>query len=329
MRVDFNFKKGNIVNQKYFQKIKLLNETIWEQKATKNKIDKWLENFKPEEKNEALYLLTQFIYFSEFSVEKLLEALFRDLFKYRIIAEIRRNNNDTLDNNFITNQFKSQLSNSRFVSLGNPSESSATLMGLMRKINSLPTGLFISEEKIKPEIGNINNFIFIDDLCGSGSQAIQYSNKSIPNIRKLFPNAKIWYLMLISTKEGKLRIRNNADFDFVDSIYELDNSYKCFDENSRIFTNKEKEINIEHIKSFCSNYGSKLMSSIIKKDNPKIKLPDLINACETCKFGFGNGQLLLGFHHNTPDNTLPIMWYNEKEMVWSPIFKRHNKIYGT
>ena len=60
------------MNEKYIRKIKLLNETIWENKVSKQKIDKWLENFQEEEMNEALYLLSQFIYYSEFSVEKLL-----------------------------------------------------------------------------------------------------------------------------------------------------------------------------------------------------------------------------------------------------------------
>ena len=305
-----NFEKITLVKQKYYRKLKLLNETIWEKKATKDKIDSWLNNFKSEEKNEALYLLTQFIYFNEFSVEKLLEALYRDIFKYNIVAEIRRRNRDTLDSNIIEPQFRQELKLTRFVSLGNPSESSATLMGLMRKTNSLPNDLFISEDRIEPEVGNINNFVFIDDLCGSGSQAVEYSTHSLPKIRRLFPDAKIWYLMLIATKHGKLRIKQLADFDFVDSIHELDNSYKCFEEGSRIFTNKDEDIDSQKIQKFCGEYGKMLMESIIKKNDPQIDPIELDELCESCKYGFSNGQLLLGFHHNTPDNTLPIIWYN-------------------
>jgi hypothetical protein len=43
--------------------------------------------------------------------------------------------------------------------------------------------------------------------------------------------------------------------------------------------------------------------------------------------GFGDCQLLLSMHHNTPDNTLPIIWFDEDEALWTPIFKRYNKIY--
>lgn len=316
------------LNQKYFRKLKLLNETIWEKKVTKNKIDNWLSNFNPDEKNDALYLLTQFIYFNEFCVEKLLESLYRDLFKYNLISKIRLQNHDTLDPLFIDNEFRRLRSRSRFVSLGNPSESSAALMGIMRKVNDLPLGLFISEGDIANIQDDIENFIFIDDLCGSGSQAVTYSEESLPKIREKFPNAKIWYLMLVATKHGKSRISQHSDFDYVDSILELDNSYKCFDINSRIFTHKEKEIDIENIKKFCSSYGIKLMSSIIQKLQPGISEEELKHSAESCKYGFADGQLLLGFHHNTPDNTLPIIWYNENFVEWHPIFKRSNKVYG-
>lgn len=41
--------------------------------------------------------------------------------------------------------------------------------------------------------------------------------------------------------------------------------------------------------------------------------------------GFGDCQLLLSMNYNTPDNTLPIMWYNEEPKIWVPIFKRYDK----
>jgi hypothetical protein len=317
------------MKQKYLRKLKLLSETIWEKKVSKSKIDKWLDNFMEDEKSDALYLLTQFIYFSEFSVEKLLESLYRDLFKYNLISEIRKRNNDTLDACLINNEFKRMRAKSRFVSLGNPSESSSALMYLMRTVNKLPKGLFVSESDILNIEEDIENFIYIDDLCGSGSQAISYSEKFLNKIKEKFPDAKIWYLMLISTRHGKARIIKESDFNYVDSIFELDDSYKCFSENSRIFSNADETVDRVNIKQFSGTYGKKLMSSIIKDIDPQISPENLDYAAESCKHGYGNGQLLLGFHHNTPDNSLPIIWYNENHENWKPIFKRHNKIYGT
>ena len=43
--------------------------------------------------------------------------------------------------------------------------------------------------------------------------------------------------------------------------------------------------------------------------------------------GWGNNQLLLGFQHNTPDNTLPIMWAEgDASRPWTPAFKRYAKL---
>jgi len=37
-------------------------------------------------------------------------------------------------------------------------------------------------------------------------------------------------------------------------------------------------------------------------------------------------QPLIGFHHNTPNNSLPIIWFDEPGgPPWTPIFKRYSK----
>ena len=91
---------------KYYDKLKILNETIWDRKTTKVKINNWLDNFETQkEKTFALYLLTQFIYFDSFLVKSLLISVYRDLYKARQIESIRKSNNDTLDEQFIDAEF--------------------------------------------------------------------------------------------------------------------------------------------------------------------------------------------------------------------------------
>jgi len=326
----FNFKEKMTeekLKDKYYRKLKLLNETIWERKATQKKINSWLDNFRDEERLHSLYLLTQFIYFSEYQIENLLVSLYRDHYKYSIIKDIRKANNDSLDEQLINTEFKASESRTRFVSLGNPSESSATLMGCFRKVNDIPVGLFISEGDISAGLGPVDKFVFIDDLCGSGNQAIEYSDVIIPKIKAFYPHCKVVYLMLISTKHGKLNIKENSNFDYVDSILELDESYKCFSDSSRVFTNKDDEIDIDKIQEFCGEYGKELMYSLINEAQPDYTNEECTQVAEHSKFGYSDGQLLLGFHHNTPDNTLPIFWYNKNSIPWTPIFKRFNKVY--
>ena len=44
--------------------------------------------------------------------------------------------------------------------------------------------------------------------------------------------------------------------------------------------------------------------------------------------GYEDGQLLLGFTHNTPDNAPPIFWDEGRNTPWAPIFVRYDKNYG-
>ena len=59
----------------------------------------------------------------------------------------------------------------------------------------------------------------------------------------------------------------------------------------------------------------------------KVKPTKIPQLAAKHQLGYGDGQLLLGLFHNTPDNTLPIFWFNEEGKEWYPIFKRYNKIY--
>lgn len=323
----FEKKMSRDLMEKFYRKIKLLNETIWEKRATRLKIDSWLNNFKEEDRVNALYLLTEFVYFNKFQIETLLVSVYKDLYKYKQIEEIRKSNSDTLDESFINTEFEKRLDKTRFVILGNPSESSAHLMYIFRNANKLSKNLFLSDSDIDSTTDDIEHFVFIDDLCGSGSQAVRYSKRKLASIKSKFPSAVTSYYMLISTRKGKKRIITETMFNNVDSILELDDSYKCFEDNCRVFQNKDDEIDINKTKEFCAAHGRVLMKSILEKDYPLKSKAWIDSTAEADKFGFSDGQLLIGFHHNTPDNTLPIIWYNEEMINWTPIFKRHNKVY--
>ena len=44
--------------------------------------------------------------------------------------------------------------------------------------------------------------------------------------------------------------------------------------------------------------------------------------------GYGDGQLVLGMHHNIPNNTIPIIWWESDNDTWTPIFRRYKKSEG-
>jgi len=114
-------------------KIKTLNETIWEGRATDPKITEWLDNFALssgaglDERLHALFLLSNFMYFGDREIRGLLKAMYRDLYRYPIVEHVRRTNRDTLDSNVIDPLFTAQLGATRFLGVGNPSESGSHL----------------------------------------------------------------------------------------------------------------------------------------------------------------------------------------------------------
>ena len=87
------------LSDKLFTKIKIFSETIWDREARQPQIEDWLANFstpangtEDECKLHALYLLSQFMYFGSRQMRELMRVLFRDLYKYPLVEQIREEN---------------------------------------------------------------------------------------------------------------------------------------------------------------------------------------------------------------------------------------------
>jgi len=306
-------------------KLKNLSESVWENRARWTEIQEWLDNFlddlghDPSERLHALYLLSNFMYFGSPEMRELLKSLFRDLYQYPILAEIRHRTADSTDAQAIKDAFQQELKHTRFLGVGNPSESGTHLLYYFRQENNLPKTLFINEYEVFDRYGGpapvslrfqeIMRYVFIDDLCGSGKQAKSYSRDLIQDIKRLNPRASAAYYVLFATTRGLEEVRVNTEFDHVDCVFELDASFKCFSDESRYFPDPDGHFAKDFAQAMSEKYGNILFPA-----HP---------------LGYKDGQLLIGFHHNTPDNTLPIIWCDEPERVpWTPIFRRYPKVYG-
>lgn len=300
------------------RKLKVLNETVWEGRADAPRVNMWLENFEEvsvvtqDERLHALYLLRHFMYFGERQIRELLKSLYRDLYKYPIVAQIRKQNGNTIDALFILREFDKEMRKTRFLGMGNPSESGPHLLYPFRQENAIPPQLFIDASQISNlKESNVKNadiirYVFIDDICGSGVQAKAYSESLLGELKHLNPNVHISYYLLFATSNGLKELRESQLFDEVECVYELDETFKCFSSPSRYFTPEHSEIDPTFAEAMCRKYGQRL--------NPQDPL------------GGGDGQLLLGLHHNTPDNSLPIFWCGEPTAsAWVPIFRRYSK----
>lgn len=316
-------------------------ETIWADKRDNLVLEQWLNNFKgnangnyiEKERLHGAYLLSKFTYFGNVEIRELIKSVYRDLLRYPIVYKIRKTNADTKDSALIDSLFETELAQTRFLGMGNPSESGVHMLYYFRQENFLSKKYFIHPHEIyethilenkddsgmikrqhhlKIKNGNISRYVFIDDFCGSGCQASEYLNQSVVTLKELKKDVEIDYLMLIGTEDGIKKLRslkcsdNTPLLNSVEAIFIIDNSFKCFDSNSRYFSQvPTSEIDKDFCKEMCEKYGEMLYA-----DAP---------------LGFNNGQLMLAFFHNTPDNTMPIFW-NETNN-WVPAFKRFGKIY--
>jgi hypothetical protein len=233
-------------------------------------------------------------------------------------------------------KFKEEERNTRFLGVGNPSESGAHLLYFFRQENKLSNTLFVyrdetidrNSENIKLHYPNVKHYVFIDDFCGSGSQATNDKNtQCVTELKNLSDNITISYLMLFATDKGISVVRNSGLYDKVEAVVELDETFQCFSDKSRILPNNihDYPFDKEFTKNFCYKYGRPLFYSIHQKEFSGIKLEEI---SDKTALGWGDCQLLLGFYHNTPNNTLPIIWYDEDAIDWYPIFRRYNKKYS-
>ena len=306
------------------QKLKALTEHLWADMVNWPMIWDWLHNFpenQPDSRREQLhgaFLLSQFMYFGIREMRELLKALYRDTYRYPIVERLRRSRADSLDCEHLTDLFDAELRKTRFLGVGNPSESGTHLLYYFRQENGLPKDVFINGHEVFDRTGSpttprlkspdILHYVFIDDFCGSGSQATQYSASLVADIRRLNPRATVCYYVLFSTAVGIETVRTGTDFDDVACLCELDESFRCFGEESRYFRNAAEGIDKDFAEAMCRHYGARLFPGH--------------------ELGFDDGQLLIGFFHNVPDNTLPVIWKRQAIPIpWVPAFKRYPKLY--
>ena len=138
----------------------------------------------------------------------------------------------------------------------------------------------------------MKRYIFLDDLCGSGQQSVEYTETLLQDLRDVAkqqgPEIEVIYLVLFGNSDGLQHARDASDFDRVDAVCEFDPSFKTFATNSRCFNPCPTEVDKSLSQAIFEDYGKTLVPS-----HP---------------LGYKDGQLLLAFHHNVPDNTLPVIW---------------------
>jgi hypothetical protein len=191
-----------------------------------------------------------------------------------------------------------------YVGLGLPSESGSLVSYYYRTINGLAPEMFLDfREAADPaalEHRRARNLIFLDDSIGSGNQAIEFWQKLSSLLGRGVDGLNFYYLAFLSRGAGKENVEKHTRFK-VNVMRELNESDEAFGSGSAVFEDGCREI----AKEIFWKYGFRL--------EPKLPL------------GFREGQLLIAFDHNVPNNTLPVLWSSADN--WFPLFKRYDKVH--
>lgn len=292
------------------------------------RLNAWLANFTgivtevETERLHALFWLSQFMYYGSAEIRVLLRSLYRDLFFCPMVQEVRRCLPQGAGHRDLRLAVIKELDATLFFGVGNPSESGIHLLYFFRQENELSRRHFLDVGQIFKQVNNTTQvlnkphtrrYVFLDDVCGSGDTAAYYSSNTVSQIANLDESAKFAYYTLFASSEGLLRVRSTTKFSAAaGAVHEFDPSYRALSQNARFFTSEYPDIDPVLAREIVTRYGALLD-------------PDYAN-------GYKDAQLLLGFHHNTPDNTLGIFWQDHVKhgagLPWVPAFRRYPKVYG-
>lgn len=279
------------------KQIMLTSVIVWHRELTDKDLEAWLSNFTGQafdrkyERQIALWLLANFVYYNDAEVKHLCKTLYKDFVHYML----QKNSGPKMKVNEPCIKLFSKL---KFYHLGRPGESGAYILYYFRQENCLPIDNFISDPSQLP--AEVKTVVFVDDVTLSAdtrsSQAFIYLKKAV---KTYFREKTVILITLIASEKAK-QFLNKEGIEVISCIT-LDERNRCFSEESNVFRNfYDHRDNCEKV---AMHYGRK-----INKDHP---------------LGFNNGQYMFGFFFNTPDNTLPIFWSEDKG--WQPILKRYEK----
>lgn len=310
------------------QVLRTLVEHAWDREVTWSQIQAWVDNFTgqittaDEEREHSLIALSRFIYFSKRLVREMLRSVYRDQFEGPLIQRLRRNHQNTRNVELLRSLFQEERNSTRFIGVGNPSESGAHLLYYFRQINRLPKNLFTDLGAAFNEVSpggriaglqatdmSVCRYVFFDDVVGSAEQSSTYLGIKLRRIRKINPQLDLRFMCLFATSQGLEILNDKSMFDGkATCLFELDETYKVFSNLQRYFPpGLFGTFNCQTFEKIVRHYG-------------KVLSPEHA-------VGYKDGQLMIGFTHNTPDNTLPIYWNEGRNTPWNPIFIRYDKVY--
>jgi hypothetical protein len=280
----------------------LIDVGIWEG-IDRFRLRAWFQNFQgDDERYFAACLLDSLVYRSEFQTYALMEQLLQRCLPLGILKEAKRTNR---------RDWQECLSNPhrdpgvRLVPVIRPDDpptKSATLLArLYRRAFGLSENWMVWPWQIEAEKKNgVKCFVFIDDFLGTGSQFQRFLTKFA--VEQSLAGTRAVYAPLIAHESGRRLLDDQHPSIVVCSAETVDENYGMFGRQNRFFTDGVN----------TSASAKAFYRSLLNRRQLRIGQDYL--------YGFGGLALAIGFHHGTPNNSIPLIWWKTPD--WQPLFDR-------
>lgn len=298
-------------------KLNAKNQYIWDQAKSTPEIRHWLANFEKEDKEIALTLALGIKYYSDKLIKSSLVSLSKKIVNYiykkdKELQNSLNGKNEIEEIRKIIDDFI--YKNCLFIGYGSGSSSGTMLLYHYDKhldfsrINTCSICELFHDDRFQSE--KYKYIFFIDDFIGTGDQAAdtweeQICGKTLKDYATNNPYKRLILAVLVSTKDGINKVSskiNSYENKFLDIISNdiINEKLYSFSEESLVFRNATLR---QKAKERLSLYGEKLSK----------RFP----------LGYNEMGLTISFSHNTPDNSLPVIW--KKSENWQPLFERYKK----
>jgi hypothetical protein len=278
------------------------DEIYWKKFRGSDDIFKWLRNFSTDEEVYlALVLAKNIMYYTNNHIDYLWSLILLNRVKqYLLKCLFTEQWPQNIDEWFQVYLREKCL----FIGYGRAGKSGQSMLYTFKKSHGIKDLTYLEEAQLLQCSIDLNSkqFVFlIDDFIGSGNQAKDEWNekidgKSFDDIHKEYPDLKFVYLALVGCEKGKIEIENNTPMKVIIGE-ELNETFMCFSDVSAIYKNNAER---KRAKEVMTEKGRMLYS----------RYP----------LGYDNLELAVAFIHNTPDNTLPVIW--KRAAGWHPLFER-------
>lgn len=293
-----------------FDMIMKKDQYQWRKFRKPAEIFKWLNNFSgKDEIYLALVLANKISYYTLDEIRHLWEIILMKEVRLFLLNEIFRDKPLPNTQKWFSAYLRKKCI---FVGYGKAGKSGQNALYIFRQSHRISSLNYMEFFEFLHSPGDLStkNWIFLlDDFIGSGNQARKtwyaeiksqmddtIKSRSLNDIHKENPHLRFIYLAAVGCKKGKKVIEENTPVKVILGE-ELDERFKCFSNNSIIYQDPEER---------------KRARKVMKEKGMMLyKYP----------LGYDDMELAVAFYHNTPNNSLPVIW-KRIDGIWYPLFER-------